>query len=39
LPITQVTTKVLLDGLRGIEATGRGATLRKAKAAVSLCLF
>jgi integrase len=36
LPIAKVTTKVLLDCLRRIEATGRGATLRKAKAAVSL---
>ena len=36
LPITQVTTRVLLDCLRRIEASGRGATLRKAKTAVSL---
>jgi integrase len=36
LPIAKVTTKVLLDCLRKIEATGRGAILRKAKAAASL---
>jgi integrase len=36
LPIAKVTTKVLLDCLRRIEATGRGATLRKAKSAASL---
>jgi integrase len=36
LPIAQVTARVLLDCLRRIEASGRGATLRKAKAAVSL---
>jgi integrase len=34
--IAKVTTKVLLDCLRGIEAMGRGATLRKSKGAVSL---
>jgi integrase len=36
LPIAKVTTKVLLDCLRRIEATGRGASLRKAKGAISL---
>ncbi|GHT94714.1 integrase [Betaproteobacteria bacterium] len=36
LHISQVTTKVLLDCLRQIEAAGRGATLRKARGAVSL---
>jgi integrase len=36
LPIAKATTKVLIECLRKIEATGRGATLRKAKAAVSL---
>jgi hypothetical protein len=36
LPIAKVTTKVLLDCLRNIEASGRGVTLRKAQGAVSL---
>ncbi|MDR1660861.1 MAG: integrase arm-type DNA-binding domain-containing protein [Azoarcus sp.] len=36
LPIADVSTKVLIDCLRQIEETGRGATLRKSKGAVSL---
>jgi integrase len=36
IPIGKVTTKVLLDCLRCIEASGKGATLRKAKSAISL---
>jgi integrase len=36
LPISRVATKTALDCLRKIEATGRGATLRKAKGALSL---
>jgi hypothetical protein len=36
LPIEEVSTKVLIDCLRQIEETGRGATLRKSKGAISL---
>ena len=36
LPIADVTTKLVIDCLRRIEESGQGATLRKAKAAVSL---
>jgi integrase len=36
MPIREITTKTLMGCLRRIEESGRGATLRKAKGAVSL---
>jgi integrase len=35
-PVADVTTKQVIDCLRLLETSGRGATLRKAKAAISL---
>jgi integrase len=36
MPVTEISTKILIDCLRQIEETGRGATMRKARGAVSL---